>query len=129
MNRFLIHLLNPLVHLIMTFMLLVFILNFDWAFTIEFVIVFFGLSAVINAGTFVFLYEKATWKYYFSSVGLFVSLPLLYLAFMITIGEPSSQGDEGNIAEGLVLVMVLFISIIAIVVGNLIGLILKKCFK
>lgn len=103
-------------------------LNFNWAFTLEFVLVFFVLSIAINASTFMYLLKKASWKYYFGNIGTFILLILVYLVFKITIGNPDSQGDQGNDAVGLLLIILFFISLFSIIVGNLIGFFLKKYF-
>lgn len=129
MNRVFMHLINPILNVCIMFALLALLLNIDWAFTLGFIIPFFSVSVIVNAVTFMFSYEKAAFKYYFSSIGLFLVLVLLYLAFKLTIGNPDSQGDQGNIAEGLVLIVVFFISLLSIVFGNVIGFFVKKYLK
>lgn len=128
MDKFLRHLLNPLVNVILAGILLVLMLNFNWSFTLEFVLVIFVLSIAINASTFMYLLKKASWKYYFGNIGTFILLILVYLVFKITIGNPDSQGDQGNDAVGLLLIILFFISLFSIIVGNLIGFFLKKYF-
>ncbi len=78
MHNFIRILLNPFVNLIMMFILFLLILNFDWAFTLAFIIVFVGFTIVINATTFKILYKKTAWKFYFSSIGLFLCLLLVF---------------------------------------------------
>lgn len=129
MKRFFVHLLNPLLNVVLTVVLSLLVLNFDWAFTLEFIVGFSILAMIINVLTFLFLYKKSSWKYFLSSIGLFLSIVLLYLVFKITMGVGGSQGDQGNIAEGLVLIVMFLIALIWLALGGFIGSILNKYFR
>lgn len=121
-------LLNPVIHLIISIIFGFLIINAKWAFTTEFFAVFLGFSISISALTFSYSFERNLWKNYIASIGIFVLLILLIGIFQISTGNPNNN-VSGNMADGLVLLVVLFLSFLSIIVGNLIGIFTKMYFS
>ncbi|WP_128657375.1 hypothetical protein [Paenibacillus sp. 598K] len=120
---------NPIINVILLVVASFFVLNFNWAFTLEFIVAFSVIVVTVNALTFLFLYKREFWKYFFSNIGIFLSFLLLYLVYKITMGTGGSQGDQGNIAVGLVLLVTFSITLLSSIVGGLIGLVLNRKLK
>ncbi|TVX92194.1 hypothetical protein [Paenibacillus agilis] len=122
------NLINPVIHVVLTFIIGFSLINFDWFFSIGFIIISSCLMIGINAVSYIYSFKSGSWREYFLSLVIFVALVVFLVAIKIAIGDPSKEIDDEN-GEGLILFIVLILSIPTIVIGNLIGLFLKKYNK
>ncbi|UHA74522.1 hypothetical protein [Paenibacillus sp. 481] len=128
MNDLLRYVFNPVIHLIITFVVGLLIFNFEWLMTEWVLVVFFSISVMVNVVTFGYTTKKDKWRYFFLSIAIFIFMVVFCAILRNMIGNQDTE-VEGNIADGLILLVILFLSLLSIIIGNLIGVILVKYKK
>lgn len=117
----------PMINVMLALILGSLVTNVSWAFTMQFMTAFFLFALMINIVSCVYLLETSAWSNYFICIGIFLVMVVIYAAINITISKPGP--DEGNIADGLIMIVTFFLSFFALTVGSFIGLLIRKHLK
>lgn len=106
-----------------------FFLLFEWAFRMDFLIVSSILVIVANGLMLHFWHRDMNWKHAFIHCVLFLVIVVFWGAFRIATGDSRSGSNDSNQAIGLLLIVLFLVYFISMVLGNLLGMVLRICYK
>ncbi|WP_268624560.1 hypothetical protein [Paenibacillus alvei] len=113
---------NPLIHVVLTFIFGYLTVSFE-----SMLILLIGnfFIIVLNALTYTYSMKTDTWKDFFLSIAIFIVTVVIIVFLLVATGDPSKEVDE-NYGVGLIVVIVFILSFPTLIIGNLIGIIIKK---
>lgn len=119
---------NPCINFILTIILFQVVVNIDWAFSYQFVIIYSIFCIIINLLTFLVALRKLnnSWKSYLISFILYILFTILIILIRLIFGNGGIAKQDENNAEGMVLIVIYLLSIPNLLIGNILALVFNK---
>jgi len=119
---------NPCINFILMIIYSQMAIDINWAFSVQFAIGYSVFCILINSLTFFCVLRKTnkSWESLLASFFLYIVLTLLVIFIMMIFGSGDNGGEIENNAEGIVLIIIYFLSIPNLLIGNILAMILYR---
>lgn len=129
MNRVVIYFIHPLINMGLLAILFTLLVNMERFYELKFIVSYIVVAIIINTLMYCWVYRITDWRYFFSSIGLYLAYIVIYLVFKISTGNGTTHAEDENLAAGFLLIVVFIHSFLWIIPGGLIGLMWNRYHK